>query len=76
MQNQSSVQITSNDKIFATGVHLQAVQIEINGIKQWRWIAVGFEEDSFFNGENIDVYDYANTFEELINNSDLKVFQS
>jgi hypothetical protein len=68
MQTQS-IQITSKDKIFATGVHLQAVQIEINGIKQWRWVAVGFEEDTFFNGECIEVYDYANTFEELINNS-------
>lgn len=76
MENQSKIQITPQNKIFATGVHLQALQIDIDGNMQWRWIAVGFEDDTFFNGKNIDVYDYANTFEELINNSESKVFQS
>jgi hypothetical protein len=46
MQTQS-IQITSKDKIFATGVHLQAVQIEINGIKQWRWVAVDLKKIHF-----------------------------
>lgn len=68
MQTQS-INITNNDKIFATGVQLQALQIEINGIKQWRWVAVGFEEDTFLNGESIDVYDFAYPFEGLINSS-------
>lgn len=66
MDNLNKVQIQPQDKIFATGVFLKAVEVEINGSKQWRWLAVGFEDDSYFNGELIDVYDYANSFEELI----------
>ncbi len=58
---------SENDRIFATGVYLQPVKTTINGIEQWRWVAVGFEDDSFFDGETISVYDYADTLEGLIN---------
>ncbi|HPO63192.1 MAG TPA: hypothetical protein PK762_08920 [Candidatus Kapabacteria bacterium] len=58
---------SENDKIYATGVYLQPVKAIINGIEQWRWVAVGFEDDSFFDGETISVYDYADTLEGLIN---------
>jgi hypothetical protein len=59
------LEITPNSKIFATGVHLQAIEVEIDGKKQWRWLAVGFEDDSYCDGEVIDVYDYATSFEGL-----------
>ena len=58
--------ITESDKIFATGVFLQPVNCTINGKQQWRWIAVGFEDDSFFNGQRVDIYDYADNVEDLI----------
>ena len=64
MNNQIS--ISENDKIFSTGVFLQAVECTINGKKQWRWVSVGFEDDSYYDGEPIDVYDYADTFKDLI----------
>lgn len=54
-----------NGTIFSTGVFLKAIEVEINGIKQWRWIAVGFEDENFSNGESIDVYEYANSYEKL-----------
>lgn len=54
-------------QIFATGVNLQAFEVEINGKKQWRWVAIGFEDDSYCKGEIIDVNDYANDFEGLLN---------
>lgn len=56
---------SESDKIFATGVFLQAVECTINDRKQWRWVAVGFEDDSYYDGEIIDVYDYADTHEGL-----------
>lgn len=65
MENQNNLEFTPNTKIFATGVHLQAIEVEINGIKQWRWVAVGFEDDVYFDGKIIDVYDYADSFEKL-----------
>ncbi|TAG03502.1 MAG: hypothetical protein EAZ44_05965 [Cytophagia bacterium] len=57
-------------QIFATGVHLQSIQVEINNKKQWRWIAIGFEEDNYYDGETIEVYDYADSFEGLFQNND------
>ncbi|MGI9055469.1 MAG: hypothetical protein ACR2F2_06670 [Pyrinomonadaceae bacterium] len=60
------IKISETDKIFATGVFLQPVNCVINGKQQWRWIAVGFEDDSFFDGERIDIYGYADNLEDLI----------
>ena len=58
--------ISDTDKIFATGVFLQPVNCLINGKQQWRWVAIGFEDDSYYNGKRIDVYDYADSLEDLI----------
>lgn len=60
------ISISSNDKIFATGVFLQPVKCTINEIEQWRWVAVGFEDDSFFDGEVINPIEYANNINELV----------
>lgn len=65
METQEKLEITPSSKVFATGVHLQAIEVEINGKKQWRWVAVGFEDDTYFDGKTIDIYDYANSFEGL-----------
>lgn len=56
----------SKTVIFSTGAHLQATKCIINGIKQWRWVAVGFEDDSFLNGKMINPIDYANKKSGLI----------
>lgn len=68
MDNQ--IILSDTDKIFATGVFLQPVKCTINGKEQWRWVAVGFEDDSYYDGEIIDVYDYADTLEGLITDSE------
>lgn len=60
--------LASNDKIFATGVFLQAVECTINGIQQWHWVAVGFESETFVDGQAIEVTDYAYSFERLFSN--------
>ena len=52
--------------IFSTGVHLQAVECVINGIKQWRWVAVGFEDESFLNGKTVNPVEYADEEKKLI----------
>ena len=58
---------TENKKvIFSTGVHLQAVRCIINGRKQWRWVAIGFEDESFLNGEAINPIEYADKQDGLI----------
>ncbi len=53
-------------KIFSTGVYLQAIECTINGNKQWRWLAVGFEDESFMNGKEINPIEYAQRQEDLI----------
>lgn len=52
--------------IFSTGVYLEAVKCVINGNEQWRWVAVGFEDDSFFDGDIINPIEYASEAEKLI----------
>lgn len=60
------INISDTDRIFATGVFLQPVKCTINGIQQWRWIAVGFEDDSFYNGEIIDPNEYADNISDMV----------
>ena len=52
--------------IFSTGVFLESVECIINEKKQWRWIAVNFEDESFLNGVSINPIEYANKEEKLI----------
>lgn len=65
MQTSQFPPILPNDQVYATGVFLQAVELVIEGKKQWRWIAVGFEDDAYFDGKTIELYDYAESFESL-----------
>jgi len=60
------IQINQNSQIFSTGVHLKPIECIIEGKKQWRWVAVGFEDDTYFDGEIIDVLDYADNFDGLL----------
>lgn len=52
--------------IFSTGVFLESVERVINNQKQWRWIAVCFEGDSFMNGKEINPIEYAKKQDYLI----------
>lgn len=61
----NEILLKETDKVFATGVFLQPVKCTINGIDQWRWVAVEFEDDTFYDGEIIDVYDYADSLDGL-----------
>ncbi len=65
---EKQINISETDKVFATGVFLKPEKCTINGKEQWRWVVVGFEDDSFHKGEIIDLYDYAESFEGLFNN--------
>ena len=56
--------------IFSTGVHLQAIKCTIDGDEQWRWVAVGFEDESFFDGETINPVEYANESKDLVQKFD------
>lgn len=37
------------------------------GQVQWRWVVVGFEDDSYMDGDYVDAIECANTREVLIN---------
>lgn len=64
METKKLIHITT-DSIFATGVFLQPCEIEINGKKQWRWVATSFEDESFQDGQPLDVNAYASTLRDL-----------
>lgn len=53
------------DTIYSTGVFLKAEEIEINGTKQWRWVATSIEGDCFKEGTPIMVHDYAQSLDGL-----------
>jgi len=57
--------LTKGSKIFATGVFLEPVECTINGKKQWRWLAVSFEEDSYFEGNLINPVEYSENIHKL-----------
>lgn len=52
--------------IFSIGVYLQSVECIVGGKKQWRWVATGFEEESFLNGQAINPIEYAEKQEGLV----------
>ena len=58
---------SSNDKIFATGVFLQPVRCTINQIEQWRWVAAGFEDNSYYDGLVVNPMEYADNLEDMLN---------
>lgn len=62
--------ISETDKIFATGVFLQPVKCVINNQEQWRWVAVGFEDDSFLDGKLVNPNEYADNIEGLVTDFD------
>lgn len=55
-----------NITIFSIGVNLQAVECVINNIKQWRWVAVNFEDETFLNGESVNPIEYAEKQRDLV----------
>ncbi|MGI9558971.1 MAG: hypothetical protein ACR2NQ_04835 [Thermodesulfobacteriota bacterium] len=61
-----TVKLSENDTIFCNGAFLKPVEVEIKGRKQWRWMLVGSEDDSFLDGERVSVYDYADDLQGLI----------
>jgi hypothetical protein len=68
--NNKSVTL-KNDTIYTIGAFLKPVQVEINGIKQWRWIVVGFEDSTFLDGKEIEVFDYSETVEGLLKENEI-----
>lgn len=62
----TQINLSDTDKIFATGVFLQPVKCTINNIEQWRWIAVGFEDDSFYEGKAINPNEYADNLSDMV----------
>lgn len=62
--------LSETDTIFSTGVFLRPTKCEINNIETWRWVAVGFEDDCYYDGERINIFDYANSLEGLLDHSE------
>ena len=58
-------------KIFTTGAFLEAIEVEIDGKKQWRWLATSFEDEIFLDGESTEVYTYANSQDGLFTQNNL-----
>ena len=44
---------------------MEALKVTINGIEQVRWVATSFEDTTYHNGEEIDVYTHASDVSKL-----------
>ncbi len=58
--------LSENDSLFTTGAFIKPSKVIINNQEQWRWIVTSFEDQTFSDGNEIDVYSYANSLENLI----------
>lgn len=64
--------INSKNIIFSNGVYLEPIKILINNKRQWRWVAIGFEESSFCCGKEVNPQEKSNTLKGLIKKFDDK----
>jgi len=48
---------------FATGAFIETLQM-VDG--SWRWVVTSFEDDTFIDGEYVDVVEFANSEGEMI----------
>lgn len=53
--------------IYSTGTYLQSIKCNINGRKQYRWVAIGFEDESFLNGHAINPNTYSDNGNNMVN---------
>jgi len=61
-----------NTRIYTTGAYLEAIEVTINGITQYRWIVDAFEDDSYLygSGDYCKPYTYADTLEGMFMKDD------
>ena len=65
MKNEK-INLKVNDSLFTIGAFIKPVKVVINNVEQWRWIVTSFEDQTFLDGNEIDVYPYANNLKGLI----------
>lgn len=52
-------------RIYATGVHLVPMKVDLNGIEQFIWVADEFNDDTYFDGKNISPEIISNSIEKM-----------
>lgn len=52
--------------LFTIGAFIKPVKVLINNKEQWRWIVTSLEDQTFLNGNEIEVCDYADKLEDLV----------
>lgn len=53
-------------KIYATGVYLVPMKVNLNGIEKWVWVVEEFDNDSYYNGNSISVNVISDNISDLI----------
>ena len=57
-------------RIYSTGVHLVPMELLINGVKQFIWVADDFNGETYLNGKLISPQIQAKNIVELLDDSD------
>ncbi len=62
---ENKLNLRENDALFTIGAFIKPVKVTINNKEQWRWIVTSLEDQTFLNGNEIEVYDYSDTLEKI-----------
>ena len=65
MAKQVSTIVMKTPEIFTTGAFLRPVRVNHGDGDVWVWAVIGFEEDSFMDGDIYNPPEYAASLEEL-----------
>ncbi|MBA4317163.1 MAG: hypothetical protein C0412_02070 [Flavobacterium sp.] len=65
MENDKT-KLVEEDIFFTIGAFIKPMKVVINDIEQWRWIVTSLEDQTFLNGDEIEVCDYADKLESLV----------
>ena len=65
MEN-NKTKLVEKDILFTIGAFIKPMKVVINDIEQWRWIVTSLEDQTFLNGNEIEVSDYADKLEDLV----------
>lgn len=65
MEN-NKTNLVEEDVLFTIGAFIKPMKVVINGNEQWRWIVTSIEDQTFLDGNEIQVSDYSDKLENLV----------
>ncbi|KAF0151003.1 MAG: hypothetical protein FD143_2339 [Ignavibacteria bacterium] len=65
MEN-DKIKLGDKDILFTIGAFIKPMKVVSNNVEQWRWVVTSLEDQTFLDGNEIEVFDYADKLEDLV----------